>query len=63
MRLAITWNPRSLDIGGFFGKEGAGADEAPANEGETEVKDLGKANEKRRRKRKKQAEEPMKEAV
>ena len=46
-----------------FGKEGAGADEAPANEGETEVKDLGKANEKKEKKEKKQAEEPMKEAV
>ena len=46
-----------------FGKEGAGADEAPANEGETEVKDLGKANEKKEKKEKKQAEEPMQEAV
>ena len=46
-----------------FGKEGAGADEAPANEGETEVKDLGKANEKKEKKEKKQAEEPMEEAV
>ena len=46
-----------------FGKEGAGADEAPANEGETEVKDLGKAKEKKEKKEKKQAEEPMKEAV
>ena len=46
-----------------FGKEGAGADEAPANEGETEEKDSGKAKEKKEKKEKKQAEEPMKEAV
>lgn len=46
-----------------FGKEEAGAGEAPASEGKTEGKDMGKANERKEKKEKKQIEEPMKEAV
>ncbi|NBH17672.1 hypothetical protein D3Z55_09380 [Clostridiaceae bacterium] len=46
-----------------FGKEGAGAGEAPASEGETEGKELGRANERKEKKEKKQTGEPMKEAV
>lgn len=46
-----------------FGKEGAGAGEAPAREGETEGKELGRANERKEKKEKKQTGEPMKEAV
>lgn len=46
-----------------FGKEDAGAGEAPASEGKTEGTDMGKVNERKEKKEKKQTEEPMKEAV